>query len=111
MGVLCFLVASLSQSAGSQPQQRPFRLGELGMIITAREQVAVDVERDVNARMTHARLHLLARQSKPTPVLRVDAPGGIEVPQRMQPAILGLTLGVDHTGLDTCRLESAVNDV
>src|SRR5262249_19739605 len=60
------------------------RLIKLLATAAARKQVAVAIERHDDRRMTEQRLSLFRRQLAPALALRVDAPRGEEMPERVQ---------------------------
>jgi len=69
-------------------QERFFSRSKFGAVVTAREQVTVDVRRHLNARMSKAVLNYLERQSQAAVLGAVDAPRGVEVSKRAQAGVL-----------------------
>ena len=61
--------------------------------------------------MTEPRLNHLERQFEPAVGAAVDTPRGVEMAQRVQPAILGAAVRLDYTGRDLGRLERTPDDV
>ena len=77
------------------PEQRPQISAELAglhldVIVATWEQVPVDVVCHHDRRMPHTLLHDLRRQAEAAVFDAIDAPRGIEVPQRMQTGVFRL---------------------
>src|SRR6516162_6993247 len=64
---------------GHPMEQRAFGKSELGAVVTAREQVAVTVRRDLDRGVAQSCLHDLQRKLEAAIGPAIDAPRGVEV--------------------------------
>ena len=80
-------------------------------IIAGRKQMPIGICRDDDRGMPEAFLHQLKRQFEPSIGSPVDAPAGIEMPQRMEPRVFALPARVHDAGSDLRRPPSVSHDV
>src|SRR5262245_19074268 len=92
-------------------KNRALSFSKLRAIVVRREQVTVPVERYHDGRVTDPRLHHLRRQLQSAVLAPVDAPGRVEVAQRMEPRIFRLAVFGHYSSGDLRRLENALDDV
>ena len=67
------------------PRIAPAPRRQLRRIIEAREQVTIDIQRHVNARMPHLLLNLFRGKLTTSISLTIDAPACVEVPEQTPP--------------------------
>ena len=84
---------------------------QFGAIVATREQMAVTVCSHLHRGMSKPGLDDLQRQLEPAVDTAVDAPGGIEMPQTMQPGVLRLAGCCDDAGGNLDRNEFAIDDI
>src|SRR5438105_4239702 len=92
-------------------KDRALSFSQLRAIVVRREQVTVAVERYHERRVTEPRLHHLRRQFQSAVLAPVDAPGRVEVAQRMESRIFRLAVFGHYASGDLRRLENALDDV
>ena len=106
--------------ASPQATHRPARISlagegvrgrrQLRPSIGRREEVAVGVGRDLDRGVPEPGLHHLQRQLQAAIDAAVDAPAGIEMPERMQ-GILRLAVRIDDASRDLHRVQAGIHDV
>src|SRR5262245_18071654 len=79
-------------------EQSALGLGKFTAVVTALEQVPIDIEGHRDRGVPEPLLHHLRRQFEPAIDLPVDAPGSIEVSQGME-VIFRFPVGVGDSGL------------
>ena len=68
-----------------------------------REQVTIAIGGHLNGNVPEPSLHHLERGPEPAVGAAVDAPRGVEVPERMQTGVLRRAAGIDDAGGDEGR--------